>query len=88
MPSPWTQEEIYTDKITHKLGFGFFNALNGWTGIFFEPIREENITTGLLKGCAYAVANTLGGALQMLTFPIPFDIPLPDGGVHFDAINK
>ena len=83
-PSPWTTQETYIDLMTHKLGFGVFNVLTGWSAIPFEWHRNSNKITGLAKGILRTVTNTVGGGLHAFTFPIPFDIPLPDGGVNFD----
>ncbi len=83
-PSPWVKTEPYTEKIINKLGFGLLNTFLGWTALLFEPARYENKFTGLVKGSWRFVTNTVGGVLHIATFPIPVDIPLPDGGVHFD----
>jgi hypothetical protein len=82
--SPWVTKEPYMEKIINKLGFGLTNGLTGWTALFFEPCRANNFFTGLVKGSWRTITNTAGGALHIVTFPIPVDIPLPDGGVHFD----
>lgn len=81
--SPWTKEEKYFEKISHKLGFGVLNLLTGWTAILFEPGLSDRFFPGLGKGVLYAVTNTAGGALHAATFPIPLDLPLPEGGVRF-----
>ncbi len=83
-PSPWVDKTPYVEKSINKLGFGTLNFLTGWTAIFFEPYRYENKFTGLFKGLWRTVTNTVGGALHALTFPIPIDFPLPDGGVKFE----
>lgn len=83
-PSPWTKETTYVEKSINKLGFGLLNGLTGWTALFFEPMREENKFTGIVKGAWRTITNTTGGALHMVTFFIPVDLPLPDGGVHFE----
>ena len=72
------------EKSINKLGFGLLNGLTGWTALFFEPMREENKFTGIVKGSWRTITNTVGGALHILTFPVPIDIPLPDGGVNFE----
>jgi len=82
-PSPWTQEKTYVEKSVGKLGFGILNFITGWSALLFEPTRYSNPFTGLAKGIWRTVTNTAGGALHIVTFPIPIDIPLPDGGVHF-----
>lgn len=83
-PSPWTKETTYVEKSINKLGFGLLNGLTGWTALFFEPMREENKFTGIVKGAWRTLTNTAGGALHIVTFPIPVDLPLPDGGVSFE----
>ncbi len=83
-PSPWVKTKPYVEKSINKLGFGLLNLLTGWTALFFEPTRYENKFTGVVKGVWRTVTNTAGGALHTATFPIPIDIPLPDGGVHFE----
>jgi len=83
--SPWVGETTYMDKTTHKLGFGLMNLLTGWSAFFFEPGREENhFFEGIGKGILYAITDTAGGALHVVTFPVPFDIPLPLGGINHE----
>lgn len=82
-PSPWVKDKPYMEKIGHKLGYGFVNAVTGWMALLFEPPREKNPLAGLVRGIFLAASNTAGGVLQMATFPIPVDIPLPAGGVSF-----
>ena len=84
--STWTKSETISDKVIGKLGFGLLNITAGWTAIPFEMdhYKSTNIYTGIAKGLYRTVTNTVGGVLHTATFPIPFDIPLPDGGVHFE----
>jgi hypothetical protein len=82
--SPWTEEKPYVEKSINKLGFGLLNMATGWSAILFEPFRYSNKFTGLVKGIWRTVTNTSGGAIHTATFFIPVDVPLPDGGVHFD----
>jgi hypothetical protein len=88
--SPWTEEDTYGEKTMGKLQFGLLNTLLGWTDIFWEPIRSskkcescDSVWTGLGKGLTDAVVNEVGGAIHLITFPIPADLPLPDNGVQF-----
>lgn len=83
-PSPWVKTSPYTEKIINKLGFGTLNFLTGWTALLFEPTRYDNKFTGIIKGAWRTITNTAGGAIHVVTFFIPVDVPLPDGGVHFD----
>lgn len=83
-PSPWVESEPYVEKSINKLGFGLLNLLTGWTALLFETYRYENKFIGVLKGTWRTVTNTAGGAIHTVTFPIPVDVPLPDGGVSFE----
>lgn len=82
--SDWTLEKTYTDKISHKLGFGFLNITAGWTAFFYEPALAKNFFAGLATGTLYTFTNTVGGVLHAATFPIPLDIPLPHGGISYE----
>ncbi|MFH1800438.1 MAG: hypothetical protein ABH891_06310 [Candidatus Omnitrophota bacterium] len=82
--SDWTQESTYLGKISQKLGFGFLNITAGWTALFFEPAKDKNFFTGVAKGIGYTFTNTAGGILHAATFPIPLDIPLPQGGIAYE----
>ena len=83
-PSPWTEQEAYRDKVTHKLGFAALNVITGWTALLFETSKSSNFLVGLTKGTLRGLSNTLGGAVHAVTFPIPVDVPLPGGGVKFE----
>ncbi len=86
--SPWTEKTSYGDKMTGKLEFGLKNLLGGWTAIFSTPTHFQNegknVYLGTAKGLVKGVIYTVGGALHTLTFPIPIDVPLPNGGVSFE----
>ncbi len=82
-PSPWTTQKPYFEKISHKLGFGVLNLSTGWTALFWEPSRPGNKFGGIGRGILYTITDTAGGALHALTFPIPLDIPLPEGGIRY-----
>jgi len=83
-PSDWTQEPTYLGKTSQKLGFGFLNLTAGWTAFFYEPFKDQNFFLGLAKGLGYTFTNTVGGVLHAATFPIPVDIPLPQGGIAYE----
>ena len=82
--SDWTRESTYLGKISQKLGFGFLNITAGWTALFFEPVKDKNFFVGVGKGIGYTFTNTAGGILHAATFPIPLDIPLPQGGIAYE----
>ena len=84
--SPWTSESGWSSRAVGKLGFGAKNLLLGWTELFTEPkeAMDEggNFFAGLGHGVVNALADTLGGAVHLVTFPITgLDAPLPEGGV-------
>ena len=83
-PSPWVDKTPYAEKISQKLGFGALNFFTGWTALFFEPARPGNKLAGLGKGILYTITNTAGGAIHAVTFPIPIDLPLPEGGISHE----
>lgn len=87
--SPWTDQPTYKDKVLGKLDFAVKNTLGGWTEIFNRPIKfhkdGKNVSEGVIMGVYYAVADTVGGLLHLVTFPIPqIDVPLPNNGVQFE----
>jgi hypothetical protein len=85
--SPWTQKEGYDGKLVGKLMFGLKNLVFGWTEIFMAPATAfdngDNVMAGFGKGLLNMVIYTVGGAANTVTFPIPFDIPLPNNGTQF-----
>jgi hypothetical protein len=84
--SPWTDEKTYADRVSGKLQFGLTNVLLGWVALFSEPNKaatnKENMWSGVGKGLVNTVMNEVGGAFQLVTFPIPVDLPLPDNGIQ------
>ena len=83
--SPWAMGSTYSDKVGGKLKFGLRNVLAGWTEIFREPVEAhkagENVVVGFGRGVWNAVGQTVGGVIDVVTFPIPqIDVPLPEGG--------
>ena len=83
-PSVWTKQPTYGGKMIGKLGFGLLNFFTGWDALFQEPSHEGKFFKGLAQGIAYTIAYEAGGAIHAVTFPIPIDLPLPQGGVHFE----
>ena len=83
--SSWAIGPTYSDKVVGKLKFGLRNVLAGWTEIFREPVEAhkagENVLVGIARGVWNAVGQTVGGAVDVVTFLIPqIDIPLPEDG--------
>ena len=85
--SPWTKGDGYVEKTVGKLGYGLVNVAGGWTALATEYYEkpETNIGAAFLRSIARTITNTVGGALHVVTFPAPFDIPLPGGGTSFGA---
>ncbi len=84
--------EKYGMKVGEKFDFGVPNFLMGWTNILTEPGLHRktsdsrgkqalSVTGGALIGVGLFVVDTVGGAVNILTSPIPVIIPLPRGGV-------
>lgn len=79
--SPWTEEKTYGEKAVGKLGYGLTNTLLGWTKIFSTPndysTEGKNVWAGVGQGFIDAGVTTVLGAVQLVTFPIAADIPIP-----------
>ena len=88
--SPWTEEKTYGEKTVGKLEFGLTNTLLGWTKVFTTPNdyanEGKNAWAGVGQGLVDSVVVTCIGAVQLLTFAIPVDIPIPGNGV--DLLKK
>lgn len=86
-PSSWTKERTYFERSIHKLGFGLTNVVKGGAEPYVHMLKaseseSESTWTGFIRGTAYGTADILGGAFHSLTFFLPVDIPLPEGGAH------
>ena len=79
--SPWTEEKTYGEKTIGKLGYGLTNTVLGWTKLFSTPNEYsnegKNVWSGVGQGLMDTVVTTVLGAVQLVTFPIPADIPIP-----------
>lgn len=86
--SPWAEKGEYKDQVLAKLDFGVKNTLGGWMELFQQPMKShkdgKTVSEGALRGIYYAIADTFGGALHLVTFPLPqVDVELPENGVSF-----
>jgi len=92
--SAWTQEDTYGKKVAGKLDYGVKNLLGGWLAILpcssgcdmdkdtnAKPYCPIHCTKKLGLGLVNAVAYTVGGALNVATFPVPVDIPILNEGI-------
>ena len=85
--SPWAKGETYGDKVGGKAVFGMKNLFLGWTALFTEPVKynyfleKKEGWEGLCYGISKAVLYTATGAIQLVTFPIPLDLPNIGEGV-------
>ena len=81
--------DSYSDEVSSKLQGGLTNTLLGWTKIFSVPhdyaAAKKNPWAGVGKGAVDAVVCTVGGAFNLLTFPLPAEFTLPDGGVSLNG---
>lgn len=79
--SPWTEEKAYGDRTVGKLGYGLTNTILGWTKLISTPndysSAGKNVWQGVGQGLVDAAVTTVLGAIQLVTFPIPADIPIP-----------
>ena len=79
--SPWTENKTYAEKTVGKLGYGLTNTLLGWTKFISTPNdysnEGKNVWQGVGQGLIDAGVTTVLGAVQLVTFPIPADIPIP-----------
>ncbi len=79
--SPWTEEKTYGEKAVGKLGYGLTNTILGWTKLFSTPNEYsnegKNVWSGVGQGMIDAGVTTVLGAVQLVTFAIPADIPIP-----------
>ena len=79
--SPWTEKATYGEKTIGKLGYGLTNTVLGWTKLFSTPNaysnEGKNVWAGVGQGLMDTVVTTCLGAIQLVTFPIPADIPIP-----------
>jgi hypothetical protein len=79
--SPWTEDKTYGEKAVGKLGYGLTNTLLGWTKLFSTPNEYsnegKNVWSGVGQGVIDAGVTTVLGAVQLVTFAIPADIPIP-----------
>ena len=90
--SPWHAGKTYSEKALGKLTYGAENLLLGWSELVTEPDESiwegSNVFTGMFRGMWHAVADTVGGAYHLLTFPhVGWDLPLPEGGVGWKRID-
>ncbi|MFH1800966.1 MAG: hypothetical protein ABH891_09020, partial [Candidatus Omnitrophota bacterium] len=57
------------------------NTALGWTKLFSTPNEYsnegKNVWSGVAQGVVDTVVTTVLGAVQLVTFPIPADIPIP-----------
>jgi len=85
--SAWNKDSSsYGQKAFHKFTYGLSNVVLGWSEIFTEPYEAaksgDNFIEGVGRGLWNGIADTVGGALHLVTFPLTtVDIPLPEGGI-------
>jgi len=79
--SPWMAEKTYGEKTVGKLVYGLTNTVLGWTKLFSVPYdyskTGKNVWAGAGQGLIDAAVTTVLGAVHLVTFPIPADVPIP-----------
>lgn len=89
VPASAFATDSYSDAVSSKLQSGLTNTLLGWTKIFSVPhdyqAEKKNPWAGVGKGLVDATVCTVGGAFNLLTFPLPAEMTLPDGGVSLNG---
>ena len=91
--SPWTQETTYGKKVAGKLDYGVKNLLGGWLALLpcqsgcdmdknAKPYCPIHCAKKLGMGVINAVAYTVGGGLNVATFPVTVDIPILHDGIQ------
>jgi len=87
--SPWASEKTYGEKTVGKLEFGLTNTLLGLSKAVTVPMaysnEGKNVWAGVGQGLIEAVVDTVGGAVHLVTFPFPVDVPLPGNGVDLSG---
>ncbi len=81
--------DSYSDAVGAKLQSGLTNTLLGWTKILSVPhayqAEKKSPWAGVGKGLTDAIGCTIAGAFNLVTFPIPAELTLPDGGVNLNG---
>ena len=94
--SSWTQEDTYGKKIAGKLDYGVKNLLGGWLAVVpgvdnsgcDVDSGKDGCCPGVCcvkkmgMGLVNAVAYTVGGALNVATFPVTVDVPILNDGIQ------
>jgi hypothetical protein len=82
--SPWAQKEGYWAKTGGKFAFGLKHSVFSWL-IWWTESREARYKKewqGFCVGIAKTPIYTAAGLIQLVTFPIPVDIPDIGEGLH------
>lgn len=84
-PSVWTSEDGYAARMKDKLLFSSKNTLLGFMELYNEPRdakrEQRSVMRGMGRGLVNMLGDTIGGAAQLITFPVTaVDIALPEGG--------
>ena len=71
----WAESKSYAVSAPGKLTRGVLNLGLGWTNIFVQPFREDDVMTGIGKGLSDFFVRTFQGAGEILLFWLP---PVPN----------
>ncbi len=98
-PESKTRFDQYYDRASQKFDVGAVNFLTGWTEVVVQPAEHFQQKKGVLnrignsfvgtgKGIWNGTLDMVGGAANLLTFPLPqFQVPLPQGGVDLKKMG-
>lgn len=89
IPGTVFAQDTYASSVSSKLQNGITNTLLGWTKIVSVPLdyqqQKKNPWAGIGKGLVSGLMTTIGGAFNLVTFPIPGEMVIPDGGVNLEG---
>lgn len=71
----WAESKRYAVSAPGKLTRGVINLGLGWTNIFVQPFREDDVMTGIGKGLSDFFVRSFQGAGEILLFWLP---PVPN----------
>ena len=71
----WAESKRYSVSAPGKLTRGVINLGLGWTNIFVQPFREDDVMSGIGKGLSDFAVRTFQGAGEILLFWLP---PVPN----------
>lgn len=75
----WAESKNWAVSAPGKLTRGIINVGLGWTNIFIQPFREDNVMSGIGLGLSNFAVRTVQGIGEILLFWLP---PAPEETLH------